>query len=98
MYPPASESGREDIDYALIVLTPGLDHSHWTLVLAGRSTISTQAAVDYVCDQSSLAHLLQRLNFTSGADVKPFEALPRVKSANDVPIETKLAVFHPTNP
>jgi hypothetical protein len=76
---------------------PGLDHSHWTLILAGRSTVSTQAAVDYVCDQSSLDELLKRLNYTSGTDVKPFEALLRVKSAHDVPIETKLADFRLTN-
>jgi len=97
IYPPASEAGREDTDYALVALMPGLDNSHWTLILAGRSTISTQAAVDYVCDQSSLNELLQRLNFTSGTDVKPFEALLRVKTAHDVPIETKLVGFRLTN-
>ena len=98
IYPPASKAGGEDADYALIALMPGLNHSHWILILAGRSTISTQAAVDYVCDQSSLDDLLQRLNFTSGTDVKPFEALLRVKVAHDVPIETKLVVFRRTNP
>ena len=97
IYPPASEAGREDTDYALIALMPGLDHSHWTLILAGRSTVSTQAAVDYVCDQSSFAELLHHLNFTSGTDVKPFEALLRVKSAHDVPIESKLVDFRLTN-
>ena len=51
IYPPAAEAGGDDTDYALIALMPGLDHSHWTLILAGRSTVSTQAAVDYVCDQ-----------------------------------------------
>jgi hypothetical protein len=97
-YPPTSKAGGDDADYALIALMPGLDHSHRTLILAGRSTISTQAAVDYVCDQSSLDDLLQHLNFTSGTNVKPFEALLRVKVANDVPIETKLVVFRLTNP
>ena len=97
IYPPTSEAGVENTDYALIALMPGLDHSHWTLILAGRSTVSTQAAVDYVCDQSSLDELLQRLNITSGTDVKPFEALLRVKSAHDVPIETKLVDFRLTN-
>jgi hypothetical protein len=97
IYPPISEADRADTDYALIALTPGLDHSHWTLILAGRSTISTQAAVDYVCDQSSLDELLRRLNFTSGTDVKPFEALLRVEIANDVPIETRLVDFRWTN-
>ncbi|MGD0733386.1 MAG: hypothetical protein ABR956_19135 [Terracidiphilus sp.] len=90
MYPSPTEAAGEDADYALIALMPGLDHSHRTLILAGRSTISTQAAVDYVCDQNSLNELLQSLSFTSGSDIKPFEALLRVEVAHDVPIETKL--------
>jgi hypothetical protein len=97
MYPPNSKAGGEDADYALIALMPGLDQSHWTLILAGRSTISTQAAVDYACDESSLNDLLQRLNFTNGADMKPFEAVLQVKAANDVPIETTLVNFRRTN-
>lgn len=97
IYPPASKASGEDADYALIALMPGLDHSHLTLILAGRSTISTQAAVDYVCDQRSLNDLLQNLNFKSGTDVKPFEALLRVKIVKDVPIETQLVEFRQTN-
>jgi hypothetical protein len=97
VYPPTSQAGEEDVDYAIVALMPGLDHYHRTLILAGRSTISTQAAVDYVCDQNSLDELLQRLNSASGTAVKPFEALLRVKVAHDVPIETKLVDLRPTN-
>ncbi len=96
IYPPASKAGRDDTDYAVVALMPGLDHSHWTLILAGRSTVSTQAAVDYVCDQNALDELLKRFNYTSGTDVKPFEAVLQVKSAHDVPIETKLVDFRLT--
>ena len=96
MYPPNSKAGSEDPDYALIALTPGLDHLHWTLILAGRSTVSTQAAVDYVCDPSSLDEILKRLNLTSGTEVQPFEALLRVEVAHDVPMETKLVDFRRT--
>jgi hypothetical protein len=53
--------------------------------------------VDYVCDQRSLNDLLQNLNFKSGTDVKPFEALLRVKIVKDVPIETQLVEFRQTN-
>lgn len=97
VYPPLSKGRGEDADYAIVALIPGLDHFHWTLILAGRSTVSTQAAVDYVCDQRTLNDLLQRLNSTRGTDVKPFEALLRVKAAHDVPIETKLVDFRSTN-
>jgi len=97
MYPPASKAGGEDPDYAIIALMPGLDHSHRTLILAGRSTISTQAAVDFVCDPNSLDEILKRLNLTSGTEVRPFEALLRVKVAHDVPIETKLIDLRRTN-
>lgn len=96
VYPPKGDG--ENGDYALIALMPGLDHSHRTLILAGRSTISTQAAVDYVCDQNSLNDLLQHLSLTGGTEMKPFEAVLRIKAANDVPIETKLVVFRRTTP
>jgi hypothetical protein len=97
VYPPTSESGIDGVDYALIALMPGLDRSHWILILAGRSTVSTQAAVDYVCDESSLGDLLHRLNIASGTEMTTFEAVIRVKEANDVPIETKLVDFRRTN-
>jgi hypothetical protein len=85
-----------EMDYAVIALTHGLDRSRWTLILAGISTIGTQGAVDYVCDKSSLQELLRRLNAASGRDLKPFEALLRVKVKNDVPLETELVAVHMT--
>jgi hypothetical protein len=97
IYPPASEVDRQDADYALVVLMRGLDRSRWTLILAGRSTISTEAAVDYVCDPRSLRELLQHMNLSKSSDPKPFEALIRVKIAKDVPIETQLVDFRQTN-
>lgn len=82
-----------DVDYAVVALMRGLDLSRWTLVLAGTSTIGTQAAVDYVCDEASLKELLRRLNIAKGAELKPFEALLRIKVANDVPLETQLLIL-----
>jgi hypothetical protein len=84
-----------EMDYAVIALMHGLDRSRWTLILAGISTIGTQGAVDYVCDKNSLKELLRRLNAASG-DLKPFEALLRVKVKNDVPLETELVAVHMT--
>jgi hypothetical protein len=59
--------------------------------------MSTQAAVDFVSNQSSLEELLHRLNIPSGGEIKPFEAVLRVKVVNDVPLETQLVDARRTN-
>jgi hypothetical protein len=98
VYPPPAKPGAEDADFAIVALLPGFEHSRWTLILAGRSTISTQAAVDFVCNQSSLEDLLHRANIANGAEMRPFEALLRVKAVNDVPLETQIVDLRRTNP
>jgi hypothetical protein len=79
-----------EVDYAVIALMRGLDRNHWTLILAGTSTIGTQAAIESVSDKDFLEELLGDLKTATGADIKPFEALLRVKVANDVPLQTQL--------
>jgi len=61
-------------DYAVIALVKGLDPAHSVLILAGTTTLGTQAAVEFVCDQNSLrrASTADQASDTSG--VKPFEA------------------------
>ena len=46
------------------------------LILAGTSTIDTEAAVEDVCRRESLQEPLRRLNDSNGSDLnlKPFEA------------------------
>ena len=46
---------------------------------AGTTTIGTQAAVEYLCQQNSLEQLLLRLSVSNSGEVKPFEAVIRVK-------------------
>jgi hypothetical protein len=77
-------------DYSVVALTKGLDRSRSVLILAGTTTIGTQAAVEYVCQQSSLEQLLLRLSVSNSGDVKPFEAVLRVKVAKGVPVESEL--------
>lgn len=89
-YLPTPESRRLEVDYAVITLTHGLDRTRWTLILAGGSTIGTQAAVDFACDSDSIKDLLHRLDIRPGSAMTPFEALLRVKVANDVPLTTEL--------
>jgi hypothetical protein len=75
-------------DYAVVALLPGLDPVRSVLILAGNSTFGTQAAVEYVCRENSLKELLQRLNVSKPSELKPFEALLRVKIAHGVPVTT----------
>jgi hypothetical protein len=85
---PANQPTTED--FAVIGLLPGLDPERSILILAGNSTFGTQAAVEYVCRQDSLAELLHRLGVSKPEDLKPFEALVRVKVAHGVPVTTEL--------
>jgi hypothetical protein len=89
-YLPSPETQPMQVDYAVITLTHGLDRSRWTLILAGASTIGTQAAVDFACDPDSVKDLLHRLDLPTGTGMKPFEALLRVKVSNDVPLAAEL--------
>jgi hypothetical protein len=85
---PTSQSVSED--YAIVGLKPGLDPSHSMLILAGTTTVGTQAAAEYVCREDSLAEMLQRLGISTPGDLKPFEALLRVKVTHGVPVKTDL--------
>lgn len=95
-YVPTPRSRPLDVDYAIISFSHGLDRTRWTLILAGTSTIGTQAAVDYVCNRNSLEQLLHSMNVKSESDLQPFEALLRVKVADDVPIESQLILLRRT--
>jgi hypothetical protein len=77
-------------DYAIIALVNGLNPERHMLILAGTTTIGTQAAVEYVCEKDSLEELLRNLSIRTGSDVKPFEALLRVKVARGVPVGVQL--------
>ena len=85
-----------ETDYAVIALKRGLDPSLWSMYLEGTSTFATQAAVDYVCDERSMAALLDRLHIRSTSGLTPFEGLLRVRIQNDVPLDTALVSLRPT--
>jgi len=96
IYPGSYGPQTVATDYAIVALKRGLDPSHWTLFLEGTSTVSTQAAADYVCNENTLRNLLDRLHITSSANLKPFESLLRVKVANDVPVGAELLELRET--
>jgi hypothetical protein len=77
-------------DYAVVALLKGLDPARSVLILAGTTTIGTQAAVEFACDQNSVRDLLQRIKVSDKNGMKPFEALLRVKVARGVPVESSI--------
>jgi len=84
-------------DYSVIALIPGMDPARSLLILAGTTTIGTQAAVEFVSDENSLNQLLQQLKVTGANGVKPFEVVLHVRVTRGVPVETSIVALR-TNP
>jgi hypothetical protein len=85
---PGGEALTED--YALIALVRGLEPNQSVLILAGNTTMGTQAAVEYVCRKKSVEELLLRLSVSQTGQLKAFEAVIRVKVTRGVPVGTEL--------
>ena len=80
-------------DYAVVALVRGLNPARSVLILAGTTTLGTQAAVEYVCRQSFVEQLLLRLSVSATGEVEPFEAVLHVKVTRGVPIESELVAL-----
>ena len=80
-------------DYAVVALVKAINPEHYELILAGTTTIGTQAAVEYVSRESYLRELLGRMKVSSPNDLKPFEAVIQVKVAKGVPVESSLVAL-----
>jgi hypothetical protein len=80
-------------DYAVVGLEPGLDRERSMLILAGTTTMGTQAAAEFVCSEESLTELLHRLGVSKAGDLKPFEALLRVRVTHGVPVKEDLVAL-----
>jgi hypothetical protein len=85
-------------DYAVIALVKGLNPTRSVLILAGTTTMGTQAAVESVCRENSLEQLLLRLAVTRSGELGPFEALLRVKVARGVPVASELIALRKRTP
>ena len=77
-------------DYAVVAFLPGLNPDRSEMIIAGTTTFGTQGGVEFVCRPDSVAELLSQLSASASSDVKPFEALLRVKITKGVPVETEL--------
>ena len=85
-------------DYSVIALVRGLNPAKSVLILAGTTTIGTQAAVEYVCQQDSLEELLRRLPVDDTGVLKPFEVVLRVKVTRGVPVESEIVALRSGKP
>lgn len=81
-------------DYAVVGLVPGLGPGRFVMILAGTTTFGTQGAVEFVSRQDSVEKLLREIPGSS-TEIKPFEALVRVKITRGVPLETELVAVRP---
>jgi hypothetical protein len=93
-YQASPSNGVLTEDYAVIAFVGGLAPTHSVLILAGTTTIGTQAAVEYVCQQNSLEELLGRMGVSRAQKLKQFEAVIRVKIARGVPVGSELVALH----
>ena len=84
-------------DYAVVALVKGVSPEHSELILAGTTTIGTQAAVEFVSRENSVAELLNRMNVKQPSELKPFEAVIEVKVARGVPVESSLVALRVLN-
>lgn len=82
-------------DYAVLALVKGLDPARSVLIMAGTTTMGTQAAVEFACNENSLHELLQKIHADSSG-VKPFEAVLHVKVTRGVPVETTIVAVRST--
>lgn len=80
-------------DYAVVALLPGLSIARSIMILAGTTTFGTQGAADYVCRENSVGELLQRLSVSKAGELKPFEAVVRVKVTRGVPVQMELVAL-----
>jgi hypothetical protein len=85
-------------DYSIVALVHGLNPAKSVLILAGTTTLGTQAAVEFVCQQDSLEELLRRLQVPPGGELKPFEAVLRVKVTRGVPVESDIVALRTGKP
>ena len=79
--------------WALITLRRGLRSDRNELILAGINTLGTQAAADFVCDETRARDLLGKLGVRDGDRVQDFQAVISVQVSGGVPTGTTLAAL-----
>jgi hypothetical protein len=94
--PPPSRPLTQD--FSIVALVRGLNPARSTLILAGITTVGTQAATEFVCQPDTVRELLRQLGASNASDVGLFEAVLRVEVKQDVPVETKIVALRKGTP
>ena len=81
-------------DYGVVGLLPGLSATRHALILAGLTTLGTQAAVEFVCRPRRVEDLLAALGTQPNGPIHTFEALLRVKVSGGVPVLSEIVAVH----
>ena len=81
-------------DYGVVGLLPGLSAARHALILAGLTTLGTQAAVEFVCRPRRVEELLAALGTQPNGPIPTFEALLKVKVSGGVPVQSEIVAVH----
>ncbi len=88
-------------DYAVVSLLQGLDAKNRLLILAGITTLGTQASVEYVTKSDYIRDLIKHLNVAPpGATPKlpaNYQVLIKVKVNGGVPVQISYVTHHVLN-
>ena len=85
-------------DYAVISMLKGLNLNQRILILAGLTTISTQAAAEYVTKPEYISELTAKLNTAPGESARSlpdyYQAVIKVKVNGGVPVQISYVTHH----
>jgi hypothetical protein len=84
--------GATFTEYALVTLSEGVNRSSSVLVVAGTTTLGTQAAIDFTCDPGRVSEIGRRLRVRRGDSLPPFDALIRCRSRSGAPVAADLVL------
>jgi len=87
----ADQSRPLSEDYAVIALQKNdSPENPGRILLAGTTTLGTEAAVEFACDPARVRELLGLVSSSTDADIRPFEAILRVKVSQGVPVHSQI--------
>ncbi len=92
-----NQTGRAEVDYAIITVKPGVTEEHRLMILSGLLSEGTQAAAECVTRKECLDELNRRLQQASGEDGPPkyYQALLKVNVDNGIPTTVTIVALHP---
>jgi len=80
-------------DYGLVSLQPGPQAGQNILLLAGTTTMGTEAAAEFVCQNANVAQFRKALGLAPGRPYPSFAAVLHARVARGVPVETAITVI-----